>query len=132
MHRQDSDILAILAAVRKRLQEATRGQNQRILGSPFGILRPKLQPIFQDLGVSSFDSASYLRKAWASQNMSYFTADEGWYGSIRIPFSTSKVMREQAKKNPKYSNGAMQKLEEECLSSLSRFDDGEISEKEVT
>ena len=131
VHRQDSDILAILAAVRERLQEATRGQNQRIWVHLFGILRPKLQPIFQDLGVSSFDSASYLRKAWASQNMSYFTADEGWYGSIRIPFSTSKVMREQAKKNPKYSNGAMQKLEEECLSSLSRFDDGEISEKEV-
>ena len=131
VRRQDSDILKILAAVRETLQEATRGQNQRIWVHLFGILRPKLQPIFQDLGVSSFDSASYLRKAWASPDRNYLTEDGTWYGSIRIPFSTSKAMREAAESNPELSNGNMQAMEEKCLLSLSRFDDEEIPEKEV-
>ena len=129
--RQDSDILEIVAAVREVLQTSTRGKDENIWVHLFGILRPKLQPIFRELGVSSFDSASYLRKAWASQNMSYLTADEKWYGSIRIPFSTSKAMREVTEQHPKYSNGAMRELEKECLSNLNRFDAGEISEEEV-
>ena len=129
--RQDSDILEIVAAVREVLQMSTRGKDENIWVHLFGILRPKLQPIFQQLGISSFDSASYLRRAWASQSMSYFTADEKWYGSIRIPFSTSKAMREVAEHHPKYSNRTMQELEEECLLSLSRFDAGEISEEKV-
>ena len=131
VRRQDSDILEILAAVRETLQEATRGQNQRIWVHLFGILRPKLQLIFQDLGVSSFDSASYLRKAWSSPDRNYLTEDGTWYGSIRIPFSTSKVMREAAESNPELSNGNMQAMEEKCLLSLSRFDDEDIPEKEV-
>ena len=131
VRRQDSDILKILAAVRETLQEATRGQNQRIWVHLFGILRPKLQPLFQDLGVSSFDSASYLRKAWSSPDRNYLTEDGKWYGSIRIPFSTSKAMCEAAESNPELSNGNMQAMEEKCLLSLSRFDDEEIPEKEV-
>ena len=131
VRRQDSDILEIVAAVREVLQMSTRGKDENIWVHLFGILRPKLQPIFRELGVSSFDSASYLRRAWASQNMSYLTANEKWYGSIRIPFSTSKAMREVTEQHPKYSNGAMQELEEECLLNLDRFDAGEISEEEV-
>ena len=130
VRRQDSDILEIVAAVREALQRHTRGKNENIWVHLFGILRPNLQLIFRHLGVSSFDSASYLRKAWASPNKSYLTADGKWYGSIRIPFSTSKSMREVAESNPEISNGAMEKLEKKCLLNLSRFDAGEISEEE--
>ena len=131
VRRQDSDILEIVAAVREVLQKSTRGKKENIWVHLFGILRPKLQPIFRELGVFSFDSASYLRKAWASPDRNYLTEDGTWYGSIRIPFSTSKVMREAAKSNPELSNGNMQAMEEKCLLSLSRFNDGEIPEKEV-
>ena len=131
VRRQDSEILEIVAAVREVLQMSTCGKDENIWVHLFGILRPQLQPIFQELGVSSFDSASYLRRAWASQNMSYFSADGKWYGSIRIPFSTSKAMREVGEQHPDYSNGAMQALEKECLLSLKRFDAGEIPEEEV-
>ena len=134
VRRQDSDILEIVAAVRETLQRHTRGKKENIWIHLFGILRPHLQPIFRHLGVSSFDSASYLRKAWSSPNKCYYT-DEGkfgkWYGSIRIPFSTSKPMREIAETNSEYANGAMQELEEKCLSSLNDFDVGETSEQEV-
>ena len=132
VRRQDADILEIVAAVRGALQEHTRGEDENIWVHLFGILRPHLQPIFRDLGVSSFDSASYLRKAWSSPTRSYLTASGKWYGSIRVPFSTSKAMREIAASDPKFSNnGAMQELEKECLTNLKRFDDKEISEQEV-
>ena len=132
VRRQDADILEIVAAVRGALQEHTRGEDENIWVHLFGILRPHLQPIFRDLGVSSFDSASYLRKAWSSPTRSYLTASGKWYGSIRVPFSTSKAMREIAASDPKFSNnGAMQELEKECLTNLKLFDDKEISEREV-
>ena len=135
VRRQDSEILEIIAAVREALQEHTRGKGKNIWVHLFGILRPNLQPIFRHLGVSSFDSASYLRKAWACPSRNYFMADGKygkWYSSIRVPFSTSKPMREVAESNPKFSNnGAMQELETECLTNLKLFDDKKISEQEV-
>ena len=135
VRRQDSEILEIVAAVREALQKQTRGKDENIWVHLFGILRPNLQSIFRHLGVSSFDSASYLRKAWSCPSRNYFM-DDGkygkWYSSIRVPFSTSKPMREVAESNPKFSdNGAMQELEKECLTKLKLFDDKKISEEEV-
>lgn len=134
VRRQDSEILEIVAAVREALQRQTRGKDENIWVHLFGILRPNLQPIFRHLGISSFDSASYLRKAWACPSRNYFM-DDGeygkWYSSIRVPFSTSKQMREVAESDPKFANGAMQKLEKECLTNLKLFDDKKISEEKV-
>ena len=134
VRRQDSEILEIVAAVREALQRHTRGKDENIWVHLFGILRLNLQPIFRELGVSSFDSASYLRKAWSCPSRNYFM-DDGkygkWYSSIRVPFSSSKSMREVAESDPEYSNGAMQELEKECLKNLKLFDDKKISEKEV-
>ena len=132
VRRQDSDIVEIVAAVREALQKSTWSKSKNIWVHLFGILRPHLQPIFRELGVSSFDSASYLRKAWSSPIRSYLTASEKWYGSIRVPFSASKPMQEVAKSDTKFStNSAMQKLEKECLTNLKLFDDREISEEAV-
>ena len=135
VRRKDAEILDIVAAVREALQRHTHDKDENIWVHLFGILRPNLQPIFRHLGVSSFDSASYLRKAWSCPSRNYFM-DDGkygkWYSSIRVPFSTSKPMQEVAESNPKFSNnGAMQKLEKECLTNLKLFDDKKISEKEV-
>ena len=121
VRRRDSEILEIVAAVRKALQEHTRGEDENIWVHLFGVLRPDLQSSFQSLGVSSFDSASYLRKAWSSPNRNYLTADGKWYGSIRIPFSKSKAMREVTKSDSTISNQVMQELEKKCLLSLQRF-----------
>ena len=135
VRRQDSEIIEIVAAVREALQRYTRGNKENIWVHLFGILRPHLQPIFRHLGVSSFDSASYLRKAWACPSRNYFM-DDGkygkWYSSIRVPFSTSKPMQEVAESNPKFSNnGTMQELEKKCLTNLKLFDNKKISEEEV-
>lgn len=125
VRRKDSEILEIVAAVREALQVQTRGKPENVWIHLFGVLRPKLQPSFQILGVSSFDSASYFRRAWMSSDKNYLTADaktleEKWYGTIRIPFSSSKAMRAAAEPHSK-SAEELQALEKKCLSSLENF-----------
>jgi len=63
----------------------------------FGILRPKIQLSFRLFGLSSFDSASYLRKAWLRSDQNYLAGDGSrWYSAIRVPLSSSKRLREAA------------------------------------
>ena len=122
VRRKDSEILRIVSAVREALQKHTRGVKDNIWVHLFGVLRPDLQRSFQNLGVSSFDSASYLRKAWMSSDRNYLAPDgKGWYGSIRVPMSKSKAMRDAAQSNS-MSIEELEELESQCLSSLEDFD----------
>ncbi len=96
--RTDREIVEIICAVRQELQIRTRGLRQNVWLHLFGILRPKIQTIFRGMGVSSFDSVSYFRKAWLRSDQNYLAPDGNhWYGTIRIPISTSKPMRLAAK-----------------------------------
>ena len=123
VRRQGIEILRIIAAVREAVQKHTRGKDENIWIHIFGIIQPDLQYYFRNLGVSSFDSASYLRKAWASQDRNYLSADgKTWYGSFRVPFSDSKAMFDAVKSLAEISNGDLQKMEDQCLSILSNFD----------
>ena len=131
VRRKDAEILKIVTAVRETLQKHTRGIKEKIWVHLFGVLRPDLQSSFQNLGVSSFDSASYLRKAWMSSDRNYLAPDgKGWYGTIRVPLSTSKAMRDAAKSRS-ISNEDLVKLESQCLSSLKDFDGTPESIKKV-
>jgi len=58
----DSEIVSISCAVRDAIQARTRTEKENVWLHLFGVLRPKIQPLFRLLGVSSFDSASYLPK----------------------------------------------------------------------
>ena len=116
--RTDKDILDIVCAVRQGLQARTRGCRKNVWLHLFGILRPKLQPIFKELGVSSFDSASYFRKAWLRSDQNYLAPDgRRWYGTIRIPISTSKAMR-LAAETKGISQGKLAEMERACLDAI--------------
>ena len=132
VRRKNSKILEIVAAVREVLQKHTRGKQENIWVHLFGVLRPDLQRSFQNLGVSSFDSASYLRKAWLSSDRNYLAPDgEGdWYGTIRVPISSSKAMRDAAQSNS-MSIEKLEELENQCLSNLDDFDGTPESKKKV-
>src|SRR5262249_28737179 len=95
--KSDAEILSICCAVRAGLQTRTRREKENVWLHLFGILRPKIQSTFRLLGASSFDSASYLRKAWLRSDQNYLAPDgNGWYTAIRVPISSSKRMREAA------------------------------------
>ena len=131
VRRKDSEILEIVAAVREALQKSTGGKDESVWVHLFGILRPELLSSFRNLGVSSFDSASYLRKAWMSSDRNYLAPDgKGWYGTIRVPISTSKAMRDAAQAHS-ISKEQLEALESQCLSSLKRFDGTPKSKEEV-
>jgi len=116
--RTDSEILEILCAVRHALQARTSSCRESVWIHLFGILRPKLQPIFKSLGVSSFDSASYFRKAWLRSDQNYLAPDgRRWYGTIRVPFSSSKAMR-LAAVSEGLSEDDLVEMERQCLDAI--------------
>ena len=129
--RRNHEILEICTAVRKAIQQKTHGKQENIWVHLFGILRPEIQHSFQNLGMSSFDSASYLRKAWLRSTQNYLDPDgKHWYGTIRVPISRSTAMK-QAAKIHQISVDKMLDLENKCLSNLEQFDGTEASMQEV-
>jgi hypothetical protein len=119
--RSDDEVLEILCAVRRALQMRTRGCGNNLWLHLFGILRPKLQSIFRELGVSSIDSASYFRKAWLRSDQNYLAPDGlRWYGTIRIPISSSKPMREAANAAG-IADTKLAEMERECLNSIDLY-----------
>lgn len=120
--RTDRDILDIVCAVRQGLQARTRGCRENVWIHLFGILRPKLQPIFKELGVSSFDSASYFRKAWLRSDQNYLAPDgRRWYGTLRVPISTSTAMRLGASAEG-LSEEELVRMEKCCLDAIEACD----------
>lgn len=119
--RSDDEILKILCSVRRGLQARAQGKRNNLWLHLFGILRPRLQPIFKELGVSSIDSASYFRKAWLRSDQNYLSPDGSrWYGTIRIPISGSKPMREAAVAAG-IKHITLAEMEQECLNAVKGY-----------
>jgi hypothetical protein len=120
--RRDRDILDIVCALRRALQQRGSAKRRNVWLHLFGILRPKLQGIFRDLGVSSFDSASYFRKAWLRSDQNYLAPDgRSWYGTIRVPISSSPRMIAAAERRG-IARTALVRREADCLAALQAFE----------
>lgn len=61
----------------------------------FGIFRPKLQQLFRELKVDSFDSATYFRKAWLRSDQNYLGSNGKWYAAIRVPMTSDGRTRKK-------------------------------------
>ena len=85
-----------------------------------GILRPQLLEKFRQFGITSFDSASYLRKAWLRSSMNYFGADMNWYSAIRVPYSWNPNICASAKEQG-IPTDKLQQLERDALTTLKGF-----------
>jgi len=117
------DIIEILKAIAPVLQEDTDLHL-------FGVARDREvheMQIFRLLGVTSFDSASYLRRAWMSANTNYFTEDGKRYAALRIsPVypSSPRVRSILADGIATYEH--LQKLEQQALRAVRAYDKGEL------
>lgn len=117
------DILEILKAIAPVLEKDTDLHL-------FGVARDreeKEMQWFHELGVTSFDSASYLRRAWLSSNHNYFTEDGGRYAALRI----SPVYPTSPRVRSIIADGIatfeqLQKLEREALQAVREFDRGKL------
>jgi hypothetical protein len=79
--RTDDEVRAIVAAVHTELKRHSRKPWLHLLG----IFRPSLQPFFKQVGIGSFDSATYFRKSWLRSDQNYLGVDGRWYAAIRVP-----------------------------------------------
>lgn len=96
----------------------------------FGVARDRENnemEIFRKLGVTSFDSASYLRRAWMSATTNYFTEDGERYVALRV----SPVYASSPRVKSIIADGIatfeqLQKLEREALLAVRDYDRGNL------
>lgn len=96
----------------------------------FGIFRPKLQPIFRELGVDVFDSATYFRKAWLRSDQNYLAKNGKWYAALRVPM-TSDGRTRMKMEDAGLNIAKLAKQEAQVLKLLNRFNRNEVGISEV-
>ncbi len=89
--RRDKEILAIMQALDR--------ERKTIKEPPwihlFGVYRPKIHRRLYEFGATSFDSATYFRKAWLRSDQNYLNADGRWHAAIRIPMVSDPRTRKR-------------------------------------
>ena len=94
----------------------------------FGVARDREESemqIFRKLGVTSFDSASYLRRAWMSATTNYFTEDGGRYAALRIsPVYASSPRVRRLSADGIADIKQLQMLEHDALRAVREYDRG--------
>lgn len=86
----------------------------------FGLARFDAIRAFADLGVTSLDSASALRRAWLGSELNYLTPG-GWYSAIRVPQSDGCFRAKRLMDRGERSAAQLRRLEAECLAGLRRL-----------
>jgi hypothetical protein len=95
----------------------TRGKDVHL----FGTVRPDYLKDFANLGVTSFDSASFLRKAWLRDGQNYLAPNKEWYSAIRVPQSSNSRLVTGARLN-NFSLDDLRKMEHDALDALIEYD----------
>ncbi|WP_457680671.1 tRNA-guanine transglycosylase DpdA, partial [Thermovibrio sp.] len=89
-----------------------------------GVLRSELLPLMKELGIYSFDSASYYRKAWLKAKENYLGVDGVWYSSVRVPDSKNRRLLNRLK----VESSLLSEKEERILKNLREYDRGNLKE----
>ena len=85
-----------IAEITRMVSEEASRLTERPWIHLFGIYRPKLQQLFKELRIDSFDSASYFRKAWLRSDQNYLGTNGHWYAAIRVPMTKDGRIRAHA------------------------------------
>lgn len=96
----------------------------------FGIFRPKLQSLFRELKVDSFDSATYFRKAWLRSDQNYLGTNGEWYAALRVPMTSDGRTRMRLEDSGA-DIPALEREEARVMQLLCDFDRGGISVSKV-
>jgi hypothetical protein len=97
----------------------------------FGLARIVSMSKFAELGVSSVDSASLLRRAWMGTGQNYLTMEGRFYTAIRIPEAGKSFRAKRMVSEGRASASVVEKLEAKCMDAMTRFDADEIQVDEV-
>ncbi len=97
----------------------------------FGLARLKVIRQMADLGVTSVDSASALRRAWLGDDDNYWTLSGRHFRAIRIPEAGKSFRAKRMVSEGRASGDEVARKEEQCLTALRRFDKGKGSVVDV-
>lgn len=121
--RSDKDILEVVQA----LDGERRAGGLEPWIHLFGVYRPKIHRQLREFGATSFDSATYFRKAWLRSGQNYLNPDgKSWHAAIRIPMTSDPRTRKRLEASNLPLN-ELAKLEREALDALHEYDDGRRS-----
>ncbi len=96
----------------------------------FGVTASRDLANFQQLGITSFDSTSPLRKAFKDAKNNYYTPDRT-YTAVRVPQVDSNNKLKNAIRAGKVDQGEALRLERDCMNSLMRYDEGMVDLEDV-
>lgn len=113
---QSNGILQVLEAVNKVLKQ---GVDLHL----FGVARPDVLEEMHRLGITSVDSASFLRRAWLGAAGNYHMPD-GKYAAIRIPQAEKSPRAKKMVREGRITLEGVQALEEKCLRLVRDYDRG--------
>jgi len=119
-------LLPILKGVSEEVRGFHEKTKKKIDIHVFGIARQNHLKTLQELGVTSFDSASFLRRAWLGARSNYFSVDGKSYAAIRIPQTDRSPKAKEIIKEGKATLEQIQLLEKECLKLMRDYDKGLI------
>ena len=122
----DADIAATVRSV----MQAADQLPERPWVHLFGIYRPKLQILFRELKVDSFDSASYFRKAWLRSDQNYLAPNGRWYAALRVPMTSDGRTRIRLQ-TMDIDIEALRVMERKALKLLSQYDGDQVKVDEV-
>ncbi|MBR8834359.1 MAG: hypothetical protein DSM106950_10070 [Stigonema ocellatum SAG 48.90 = DSM 106950] len=114
------EILEVLQEVYPHLTPTTRLHL-------FGVGRIEAIPYFRHLGVTSFDSAGPLRKAWFDAVNNYHTMSGKNYAAVRIPFVDKHSQRIKHLLENGYERETLKLLEQDALFAIREYDKDKIS-----
>ena len=86
----------------------------------FGVARPDSLHAMQQLGITSIDSASFLRRAWLGAYSNYWTV-QGKYAAIRIPDAEKNPRIKQIVQQGRAGLEEVKNLEQECFAVLRTY-----------
>ncbi len=97
----------------------------------FGLARYDALTEFKKYGVTSVDSASFLRRAWMGTGQNYLSPDAKWYAAIRIPQAEKSFRAKRIVSEGRATLENVIKMEINCFDALKRYDAGIISAEET-
>jgi hypothetical protein len=122
---QSREIVEIMQEVRPHLTPNTRLHL-------FGVARINAIPVFRHLGITSFDSASPLRRAWLGSGANYHTATSQMYTAVRIPPVDGYGVRvKRLIEAGVAERDTLKALEQASLKALRAYDQGQLGLEET-
>ncbi|MCY3414356.1 MAG: hypothetical protein INQ03_22105 [Candidatus Heimdallarchaeota archaeon] len=131
---QTEQLLSILKTLKPIIEKENAKREQNLDIHLFGVSRLRHVDKFMQAGITSFDSASELRKSWLSARQNYSSVNYQGYTAIRLPLIRKNKLGTRYRKILDEGLATLDELmeaEENLLSIMKAFEHNESTAHEV-